>query len=90
MVTAAEVSNYRFSPTKFREGYNVQQVDAFLERIRVALENIEQRPGSPVGLTPAEVQGARFGVTKFRAGYDQDEVDGVLDAVVSTLRAANP
>lgn len=88
MVTAAEVSSLQFSQTKFREGYNVQQVDALLERIRVALENIEQRPGSPVGLTAADVLGARFSVTRFRAGYDQDEVDKALDSVITTLREA--
>jgi DivIVA domain-containing protein len=70
--------------TKFREGYDIAAVDAFLVRAGVALD--ERRRGAPLSLTPDAVLTAKFASTKFREGYDQDEVDDLLDRVVVSLR----
>jgi DivIVA domain-containing protein len=84
-VLAREVSEKRFRPTKFRDGYDQRQVDAFLDRIQTTLAGYEQRrPVDP--LTPEQVEAVRFQPTKFREGYDQGQVDDFLDQVVVALR----
>lgn len=67
--------------TKFREGYDIDQVDAFVERAAAALD------GTGALVAPADVLNARFKATKFAEGYDQDAVDDLLDQVVLSLRA---
>ncbi|MBB1197824.1 DivIVA domain-containing protein [Curtobacterium flaccumfaciens pv. flaccumfaciens] len=82
---AREVADKRFRPTKFREGYDQSEVDAFLDRIQTTLAGYEQRrPVDP--LTPEQVAAVRFQPTKFREGYDQGQVDDFLDEVVVALR----
>ncbi len=82
---AKDVSDKRFRPTKWREGYDQGEVDAFLDRIQTTLAGYEQgRPVDP--LTPDDVTAVRFQPTKFREGYDQDQVDDFLDEVVIALR----
>jgi DivIVA domain-containing protein len=66
--------------TKFREGYDIDQVDAFVERAAAALD------GTGAAVAPADVLNARFKATKFAEGYDQDAVDDLLDQVVLSLR----
>ena len=82
-LTAEDVRARRFAVTKFREGYQQAEVDAFLERVAAALA-----PGSGrrERLGADDVVRVRFNPTTFRAGYDQDEVDDLLDEVVATLR----
>ncbi len=83
--TAEAVAGVRFSTTSFREGYDVEDVDAFLEACVETLRWLEGgvRPAAP--LTMKQVRDARFGQTKFRSGYDQGEVDDLLDQVAATL-----
>ncbi len=85
MLTADEVLDARFQATKFREGYDQVEVDAFLDRVAVVLRAREAGSAPAVTLTAAEVAAARFQATKFREGYDQDEVDDFLDRVQATL-----
>ena len=82
---ARDVTEKRFTPTRFRDGYAMEDVDPFLERIRATLAAYEQ--GTTVGLlADVDVVAARFRPTRFREGYDQDEVDDFLDQVVVALR----
>ena len=82
---ADDVRNVRFSSTKFREGYKLDEVDAFLDRVEFQLRTGGAgRGGRP--LTAEAVIDQRFTATKFRAGYDQDEVDDFLDRIVTELR----
>jgi DivIVA domain-containing protein len=67
--------------TKFREGYDLGHVDAFVAQVAAALD------GTGAPMTPADVLNARFKATKFAEGYDQDAIDDLLDEVVVTLRA---
>lgn len=69
-----------FPQTSFREGYDIDQVDAYVAQLAAVLD------GSSPPVTADEVLHARFGYTKFRAGYDQDAVDDLLDEVATTLR----
>ena len=85
MLTAADVLNHKFSATKFREGYDQDEVDAFLDRVSVTLQGIERGESTPGAVTPQEVGDVKFKATKFREGYDQDEVDDFLDLVRERL-----
>lgn len=83
---AQDVVATRFTPTRFREGYDQDQVDDLLDKITATFAAVEQ--GRGLGpLTADEVVAARFQPTKFREGYDQDQVDAFLDQVVTALRA---
>ncbi len=82
---ARDVTEKRFTPTRFREGYAMDDVDAFLERIHATLTAYEQGTAVEV-LADVDVVNARFQPTKFREGYSQDEVDDFLDEVVVELR----
>ena len=86
MITSAEVASSTFTATRFREGYDMGDVDACLTKVRRALESYERRAGGLAELTAVQVVNSRFQPTKFRAGYDQDQVDALLDRVVAALR----
>lgn len=82
---ARDVTEKRFTPTRFRDGYAMDDVDAFLERVHATLTAYEG--GTAFGvLSATDVVNARFHPTKFREGYSQDEVDDFLDEVVAELR----
>jgi DivIVA domain-containing protein len=66
--------------TRFREGYSIEGVEAFLLEVRAVLDG-------KTGLTADDIVNSRFRVTRFREGYDQDIVDDFLDRVVAELRA---
>ncbi len=90
---AQDVADKRFMPTKFRNGYDQQEVDDLLARIQVTLTVVEGSPVPTTGplatakpLRAADVKSARFRATKWREGYDQDQVDDFLDDVVNELR----
>lgn len=80
---SSEIAKARFSTTKFREGYVMDDVDSYLDRIRTALESWES--GVPGELTAESVVNSRFALTKFRTGYVEDEVDSFLDEASATL-----
>ncbi|MBE1876210.1 DivIVA domain-containing protein [Myceligenerans pegani] len=81
------IADARFSGTRLREGYDVAEVDAFLDRLAGAVRaEGEHRAARAAAL----VDDARFRVVRFREGYDIAEVDGFLDemrAAVTGRRA---
>jgi DivIVA domain-containing protein len=85
MLTSAAVLEARFTVTRFREGYDQDEVTAFLQRAQAALAAWERGTGAP-GLTGDDVVNQRFTPTKFDNGFDQDEVDVFLDRIVVALR----
>ncbi|MFD6093900.1 DivIVA domain-containing protein [Oerskovia sp. NPDC060338] len=88
MLTAQQVLDTTFTATKFREGYDVEQVDIYLDDVSATLKAYEAggRPG-PGLLTSVEARSVRFSPTKWREGYDVTEVDELIDAIVSTLQS---
>lgn len=80
---SSELAKISFSTTKFREGYDMAEVDSFIDDAQKALEQWES--GVPAQMSSESVVTARFRPTKFRLGYAQDEVDTFLDDVTSTL-----
>lgn len=81
IVTADEIERTSFEATRFREGYDPAEVDAFLRRV---VDDLRRPPGHQ-GLTARDVVDVRFHATKFREGYDQDEVDELLERVHAEL-----
>ncbi|MFD6165867.1 DivIVA domain-containing protein [Oerskovia sp. NPDC060287] len=88
MLTAQQVLDTTFTATKFREGYDVEQVDIYLDDVSATLKAYEAggRPGTGL-LTSVEARDARFSATKWREGYDVTEVDDLIDAIVGTLQS---
>ncbi|WP_183100952.1 DivIVA domain-containing protein [Nocardioides pelophilus] len=69
----------RFSRVRFREGYDVVEVDDFLRRAHHALESGD---GS---VSAQDVREARFSPVRLREGYDMGQVDLELDRVAAAL-----
>lgn len=70
----------RFTRIRFREGYNMDDVDEFFRRAHHALES---RDGS---VTASEVHSVRFRPVRVKEGYDMGEVDEELDSVAAALQ----
>ena len=65
----------RFRPVRFGEGYDMQEVDDFIDRIEHALHTGD---GS---VTADQILQQRFTRTRFSEGYAMDDVDRYLDRV---------
>ncbi len=89
MLSSADVRSARFTATKFREGYEIPEVDQVLDAASDTLAHLERgetvkADGSPL-LTPTDLLAARFTSTRLREGYDVVEVDDLLDEIITTL-----
>ncbi len=71
----------RFSTTRLRPGYDMEQVDAFLDAVRDTFLGVRQPP-----LTADEVRDKQFVTTRLRPGYDEEEVDAFLGEAEARLR----
>jgi DivIVA domain-containing protein len=74
---ACEVSGVRLTPVRLREGYDMGQVDDFLDRLEVAVAG----DGSVRPL----VDSAVFTPVRFREGYDMTEVDLLIDRIANEV-----
>ncbi len=72
----------KFSTTRLRPGYDMEEVDAFADAIRDTFLGIREPP-----LRPDEIRTKQFSTTRLRPGYDEEEVDAFLDAAESRLAA---
>lgn len=79
-LTADAVLNAKFRATKFRDGYDEDAVDDFLDRVVATL-----RGDAAVPLTAGDIDAQRFPATKFREGYDVEDVDALMERVRATL-----
>lgn len=87
-LSAGDVRAVRFTRTSFREGYDPDEVDAFLERAAATLAAFASGRPLEAPLTREHVEAVRFRPTRLREGYDQDEVDDLLDDVADALAEA--
>ena len=76
------VGTRKFSTTRLRPGYDIDQVDAFIRAIRDTFLGIREP-----SLTPGEIRKKQFSTTRLRPGYDEEEVDAFLDEAESRLAA---
>lgn len=77
-----EIREVRFTPVRIREGYDMGEVDAFLDQV-VA---VARRDGDVSAL----VSGARFHRVRWREGYAISEVDAFLDMLAPGARPSAP
>lgn len=71
-----------FSTTRLQPGYDIEEVDAFVEAIRQTFLGVREP-----SLTTDEIRDKQFSTTRLRPGYDEEEVDAFLDAVELRLAA---
>jgi DivIVA domain-containing protein len=90
MLSADDVLNSKFEATKFRDGYDQDEVDDFLDRVVATLRARETGASVRGPVTVGELDSTRFQRTKFREGYDTDGVDGLLAEVRQTLDPSAP
>ena len=88
MLTSVDVLNQKFAATKFREGYDQDEVDDFLDRVTATLKEREGGGQASKPVTAQQIEGITFQTTKWREGYDQQEVDAFLDRVREQLTTA--
>lgn len=80
-LTPEDVVNKRFQPTKFREGYDQDEVDDFLDEVLVELRRLNQENDDlKQRLAAAEAQGGSGSISPVSAS---------LDAEVQRLRTEN-
>jgi DivIVA domain-containing protein len=84
MLTASAIRSVTIPRVKFREGYDIDEVDALVESVAAPLDHWE-RYGSYTGPLADDIAHVRFQPTTFREGYDQDFVDDLLDGLVATV-----
>lgn len=86
MLTSTALRATRFHVTRFREGYDIAEVDELLERLATTLESLEAGRPDPIPVTTDDLLDARFTTTRMTAGYDVVEVDDLLDMGLEALR----
>lgn len=69
-----------FTLVQGREGYDIEEVDRFLDRLAAALGE------EPPAITAEQVMSQRFKPVRLRTGYDMQEVDAFLDRAADELR----
>ena len=77
------LADSRFQVTKFREGYDMVEVDDFIDELISAAQAL-----NPIQLAimPDLILNKKFQVTKFREGYDMVNVDDFLDGALARFR----
>ncbi|WP_019634850.1 DivIVA domain-containing protein [Actinomadura atramentaria] len=73
------VRGARFRASRFRPGFDAQEVDAFLDRVVAGL------CGDAAPVAAAEVRSVRFTVVRFMPGYDGREVHRFLVKLADVL-----
>ena len=73
----------RFTRTRYRPGYAIPEVDAFIDRIEATL-GLQARYGPAVTVT--ELAAVKFRLVRLKSGYDMREVDEALDGYEQLLR----
>jgi DivIVA domain-containing protein len=73
-----------FTHVRWREGYDIGQVDAFIERAA------EELASPTPAMRPADVRAARFRPVRVREGYEMAEVDAYLDELEQRLARRSP
>ena len=96
LLTADDVLNVKFQVSSFKEGYNQDEVDVFLDDVTTTMREFEERLGTSressgpshrrteILLTSEGVRNIRFSTTRW-SGYHIDQVDAFLAQVLTTM-----
>ena len=97
-LTSDDVLNVKFQVSSFKEGYNQDEVDEFLDEVTTTMREFEERLGTSqessgsshrkaeILLTSEGVRNIRFSTTRW-SGYRIDQVDAFLVQVLATMEA---
>ncbi|MFV0461704.1 MAG: DivIVA domain-containing protein [Nostocoides sp.] len=83
LLTIADVEQAWFRGTYFHAGYDMEEVDLFLDRVVEAFRRLED--GQPCDLSVDEVAGMTFGHVHGRRGYDIGQVNDLVNDIRETL-----
>ena len=98
LLTADDVLTVKFDVSSFKEGYNQDEVDVFLDDVTTTMREFEERLGTSressgpshrlteILLTSEGVRIIRFSTTRW-SGYHIDQVDAFLSQVLTTMEA---
>ena len=98
LLTADDVLTVKFEVSSFKEGYNQDEVDVFLDDVTTTMREFEERLGTSqessrpphrkaeILLTSEGVRNIRFSTTRW-SGYRIDQVDAFLVQVLATMEA---
>lgn len=78
------IQNVEFSGAGVRAGYDVRDVDAFLDRV------IDGLRGAAPPITARDVRESAFRSVRLGPGYDESEVDRFLSQLAAALEAPVP
>jgi DivIVA domain-containing protein len=93
-LTAGEIRAKAFRVLRYRTGYEIRDVDQFLDEAARELERIHRviRAGErgqrqrteecALRLTPETITAVMFNGTRMRSGYDEEDVDDYLDVIL--------
>ncbi|POM24508.1 Cell cycle protein GpsB [Actinomadura rubteroloni] len=73
------IHNIRFTGHRVRGGYDVREVDAFLDRVIAGLQ------GAKPPLSPRDVRETKFPAVRLLPSYDEQEVDRFLVQLADAL-----
>lgn len=82
MELAAVIKAQRFTPVRMIEGYDMDEVDIFLDRAERAASAADADPTDAIVLLE-ELPSIYFMPVRFSEGYDMGEVDDFLDGVLA-------
>ncbi|WP_186329382.1 DivIVA domain-containing protein [Agrococcus jejuensis] len=82
-----EIVEQMFSTTRFRAGYDQDQVDHWLDGVVATMRQHLAGSHEAGPIRADDVAAVQFTQTRFRDGYDMAEVDDFLDRVHATLAA---
>jgi len=83
---AGQVRGVRFRATKFRAGYDQDEVDALLDRVERTLADTGGHLFSRERITARQLADVRLQVTTLREGYHRADVDAFLRRAIDRLR----
>ena len=98
LLTVDDVLTVKFEVSSFKEGYNQDEVDVFLDDVTTTMREFEERLGTSqessgpshrkaeILLTAEGVRNIRFSTTRW-SGYRMDQVDAFLVQVLATMEA---
>ena len=75
-----EVDKVRFTPVRLRAGYDMGDVDDYLDRVKAHLAALDAAVAGH-GQAPGPLRPAAFGQVRLREGYDITEVEAFLAQV---------
>src|SRR3954453_16693663 len=93
-LTPEDVQNKRFSTVRFKEGYDEEEVDAFLDEVEAELrrllgENSDLRTSPPAAAAPMEAPVAQAPPAPPRAAPTEEPSEAALRTLLLAQRTAD-